>query len=121
MKRYRRMIITYPLHQPDQEPLPELPPATTDMTISERFEAFDAENPTVYTRLHELAVEEAARGAQRISVKRLFEQLRAWGPATSNGSDPYKLDNSYTALYARRLLTDPRLSGRIETRSRLAE
>lgn len=121
MKRFRRMIVAYQLHQPDQEPLPELPPAKNLLTIPERFEMFHAENPTVLGRLREMALREAAAGAERISVKRLFEELRAQGPAVSNGADPYRLNNDYTALYARVLATDTRLAGRIELRRRLAE
>lgn len=121
MKRYRRMIITYQLHQPDQDPLPDLPPKVADLTISERFERFHAENPTVYARLRDMALIEAAQGAQRISTKLLFERLRAQGPATANGADPYRFDNSYTSRYARMLAAEAGLNGRIPTRPLQAE
>ena len=129
MKRSNRMTIdvTYrsDLH-PDpalQAPLPLLdgrPVTTEDLTIAERFRAFHAANPEVYTALHRLALLEWSTGARRISVKWLFEVLRREHAATARGGEPWALNNIFTAHYADLLAADHRLAGLIERRQRKA-
>ena len=86
-------------------------------SISERFETFLAGNPHVMPAMLKLARAKLERGARRIGAKQLWENLREYLKVTKEGN--YKLDNSYTALAARRLLElDPRLEGVIETRKR---
>lgn len=126
MKRYRRMIIEYPLRPPDPALQPALDfnppqPAAGDLSIEERFARFHAANPHVYVTLRSLALAEVERGAHRISPKLLFEQLRAGGVATATGDDPYRLNNVYTSRYARLLAAEPALQGRIPTRSLKSE
>jgi hypothetical protein len=126
MKRYQRLIVTRPLHQPDarvQRPLPLEPeqPAVSELSIDERFARFHAANPHVYQSLRALALAQAAAGARRISPKLLFEQLRAGGVATAQGDDVYRLNNIYTSRYARLLAAEPGLAGRIPTRTLQAE
>ena len=91
-----------------------------ELSISERFELFHARNPQVYQRLHELALAEAQAGRRRISTKRLYEELRVDGDGGATGRE-YRYNNDFTALYARKLVEDPRLAGLIELRQRKAE
>lgn len=104
------------------------PPRKPDPpTLQQRFEAFHVENPHVFDRMLKLARARLDRGETFISVKALWEELRASlakrelaYDATFEGA--HKLNNSFTALYARLLLdTEPRLVGVIETRRRKAK
>lgn len=122
MKRLNRVIVEYLLRGPDPNVQPPLDfdppqPAVGALTIEERFMRFHAANPHVYAALRNLALAEAERGAQRISPKLLFEQLRAGGVATAQGDDCYRLNNVFTSRYARLLAAEPGLFGRIPTRS----
>ena len=87
-----------------------------ELTIDQRFEAFHAENPHVLDEMLKLARKELAKGTRRIGAKALWEDLRSWLKTTGQ---PYKLNNSYTALYARKLVEiEPALDGVIEFRRR---
>lgn len=87
------------------------------ISIQERFEEFDRNNPRVYLALEKLALERAAKKPGRFGIKRImevirwdFEDMSAWG-------DEFKINNSYTSRYARKLITlHPDLKERIETR-----
>lgn len=88
-------------------------------SIQVRFETFHAENPQVFDAMLALARGHIAKGSRRIGVKALWESLREYLHVTKIGT--YKLDNSLTALYARKLIeTDPSLASVIETRRRKA-
>lgn len=89
-------------------------------SIDQRWAEFHAANPHVLDELLRLARARLDRGEKRIGLKALWEELRSWLQVT--GTDAYKLDNGYTALYARTLIrVDPRLADLIETRKRKAE
>ena len=80
-------------------------------TITEQFNAFDANNLHVHRALERLAA-----GATRVSLKDLFEDLRRQLPYGVAG-----LNNNFTALYARRLIEDhPHWAGVFELRRRRA-
>ncbi|WP_203615376.1 hypothetical protein [Streptomyces sp. SID13726] len=70
-------------------------------TLTDRFRAFDAEHPYVYRALERLTADRLAAGATRVGLKALFEDLRWQLPAGVRG-----LNNSFTALYARKLIED---------------
>lgn len=125
-RRTRRIIVAYRLRTPDPADQPALEfepaqPAEGELTIEARFAEFHRSNPHVYHLLRDLALAKAAQGAQRISPKLLFEELRAGGVPTANGADPYQLNNIYTSRYARLLAAEPGLQGRIPTRTLKAE
>jgi hypothetical protein len=87
-------------------------------TLDERFATFHVENPHVFDELLRLARVHLDRGDQRIGVKALWEELRA-SLSTRTDAGDFKLNNSYTAIYARHLLAaEPRLDGVIEVRRR---
>ncbi|WP_338676784.1 hypothetical protein V1460_30310 [Streptomyces sp. SCSIO 30461] len=82
--------------------------------ISAQFHNFDARHPWIYRLLERLVAERVASGAQRVGMKALFEALRWSRPYGVKG-----LNNNYTALYARKLLTDhPEWAPVIELRRR---
>ena len=96
-------------------------------TIEERFEAFDRANPEVFVEMLRLARARLARNEGRISIKAIYEELRAsLEVIRDSGSSealrgPYKLNNSYTASFARKLIEhEPALRGVIELRKRTA-
>ncbi|MFF8393815.1 hypothetical protein [Streptomyces sp. NPDC016172] len=88
----------------------------TGRSITEQFHAFDAHNPHVYRALERMVARRLAAGATRISLKDLFEDLRRQLPHGVAG-----LNNSYTALYARRLISEhPHWAAAFELRRRRA-
>ncbi|MCZ1006819.1 hypothetical protein [Streptomyces lydicus] len=70
-------------------------------TLTDRFLAFHGEHPYVYRALERLTADRLAAGATRVGLKALFEDLRWQLPPGTRG-----LDNSFTALYARKLIED---------------
>jgi hypothetical protein len=84
--------------------------------LEKRFAVFHKANPNVYHRLEQRALEFAARGRRRIGIAELAEELRYHEDLRTHG-DPFKLNNSYRALYARLLIyRNQHLVGVIETR-----
>lgn len=95
-------------------------------SIDQRFAEFFAKHPVVYGTLLQLAKERLARGDKRIGAKALWEELRVKlgkGELAYADFDPkYKLNNDFTALYARKLIQNhPELAAVIEIRKRKGE
>lgn len=89
-------------------------------TLAERFEAFHAENPHVYTALKRRALALKDRGVKHYGIAALFEVLRFSALVTTG--EEWKLNNSYRAFFARRLMADvPELEGFFETRTSVAD
>jgi hypothetical protein len=77
-----------------------------ERTIREAWQRFDRDNPDVYSRLLELCrIWIAKRPDQPLGVKMLFERLR-WDIAIRTTGEPLKLNNNYTALYARKIMDE---------------
>lgn len=84
--------------------------------LEQRFQAFHAENPHVYAKLRELALQACASG-RKMGIAALFERLR-WLSQVETAGDPYRLNNSYRAPYARLLMArEPSLRGFFTTRN----
>lgn len=81
-------------------PVPEAVPAGA--SLADRFAAFHALNPAVYGALRDMALSLRRRGVTHYSVKALWEVLRFAGLQTHG--DLFKLNNDYTACYARMLV-----------------
>jgi hypothetical protein len=97
------------------------PDYTDCATIAERFELFHARNPQVYAALRSMALELCARGHQKYGIKALFEVLR-FNAAMQTHGDTFKLNNDFTALYARLLMDqEPELEAFFEIRQRTAD
>lgn len=75
-------------------------------TKNERdFVEFHKTNPRVYERLIELADRQLESTPNRIGLKKLFEDLRVC-PSMQTDDPEFKLNNNYTAFYARLLSHD---------------
>lgn len=89
-------------------------------TLAQRFEAFHAINPQVYSAIERQALRLAAQGERRIGVKAIAEDLRRGRLATTG--DDWRINNSWPAFYARLLIAKhPQLAGVIEMRRSLAD
>lgn len=89
----------------------------TTLTIDQQFRRFHRLNPHIYANLRQMALDAQVKG-QTFGIKALFEILR-WQYGQATQGEPFKLNNNYTALYARMLMhREPALAGYFETRSR---
>ena len=104
--------------QPTTQPRRAMP----GMSLVDQFRAFHAANPHVYDALRNLALRLRNNGHRRIGMKMLFETLRyQYMINTSDPNSDFKLNNNYTAYYARLLMdNEPVLAGAFETRERRA-
>ena len=101
---------------PGLEPLVE-PDYAPELTIAERFALFHEANPHVAKALESLAGQWLRRH-KRASMKALFERLR-WESGLQTHGEAYKLNNNYTAHYARLLIERrPEWADAFETRVR---
>ena len=83
-----------------------------------RFEQFDAKAPHIFELMARIALRRLDAGATYISVKWLVECVRT-DPSVTRDGRPVSIDNSFSALYARKLLeVYPELSGAIHLRKR---
>jgi hypothetical protein len=91
--------------------------------IEQAFIEFDTQNPEVYKQLVRLARQWRAAGRAKLGIKTLFEKLRwEWHVAGLTESDGYKLNNNFTALYARKIMkNEADLDGLFEIRSLASE
>jgi len=97
-----------------------LPPLAIPLDVpannEERFQQFHAKNPQVYRALKSMALQLYAQGHRRYGMKAMFEILR-WQSRLSTVGEPYKLNNIFTAYYARLLMDEvPELAGFFEVR-----
>jgi len=93
-------------------------PAPSGLTIEESFGLFHQANPHIYRLLRQMAMEYRRSGHSRCGMKMLWEALR-YSSAVQTRGEPYKLNNNYTALYARLLMRqEPELAGFFELRER---
>jgi len=99
---------------------PVAPEPKEPQTIEERYAAFSAEHPEVLAELLRLARARLDRGERYIGAKALWEELRRSLAVQRSGA--YKLNNNFTAAYARELVAaEPRLAGVIRMRRRQGE
>lgn len=68
------------------------------------FIKYHEENPAVYEEFKKYAFQLINRGYKRIGSKQIFEVIR-WHSMVS-GKGQYKIDNSFTADYARKFEKD---------------
>jgi hypothetical protein len=80
-------------------------------TIAGRFARFNANNPALLKVIEGIALDLRGRGFQHFGMKAIFERVR-WLYAIKTVGDEYKLNNDFTALYARLLMDQhPSLKG----------
>jgi hypothetical protein len=80
--------------------LPKTLQPGTGGTMAERFQSFHALNPEVYLAIVEIARDLKGLGFNRGGMKMIFERLR-WLHAIDTKGDDFKLNNNFTAFYAR--------------------
>lgn len=100
-------------------PIQHEPPNSTpeERSIPERFEQFHRLNPHIYDLLRDMAIDMRRRGIRRYGMKGLFEVLRWRYAIQTHGEEGFKLNNNFTAHYARKLMMEnPELDGFFETR-----
>jgi len=87
--------------------VPEIKPVLTSGAkdnLQKTFELFHKQNPHVLDTVIRIASElKHKRGFKRCGMKMLFERLR-WLYALQTQGDDYKLNNNYTAYYARTVM-----------------
>mgnify|MGYP001270042802 FL=1 len=99
--------------------LPVPPPSAKRRTIAERWAEFHQRNPHVYAALETLALRKRASG-ELFGVKALWEECR-YELQRISAVGAYKLNNDFTALYARELIRlHPSLAAVLEVRKRKA-
>lgn len=97
--------------EPDYEP---------HLTLEQRFQMFHERNPHVADALEALAAQWLARH-RKVGMKALVERLR-WESGIRTDGDPWRINNSHVAFYARLLLARrPEWAGCIETRKAQAD
>lgn len=83
---------------------------------AERWVTFHRANPDVYDKLVEVARFVHAHGSRRVGMKFLYERVR-WLSEIETVGEKWKLNNTFTAFYARLLMFDhPDLDGLFELR-----
>jgi hypothetical protein len=88
--------------------------------IDADFRRFHAANPHVFRKIVALCRRAKARGYDRWSMKGVWEVMR-WEIGVETDEEAPKLNNNYTALYARLVMSRcPDLAEFFETRERKA-
>jgi hypothetical protein len=86
------------------------------VSIEDDFADFHRDNPHVYVRLRALALRLKDRGRPFYGIKALTEIVR-FEQAMETTDPDYKINNNYTALYARMLMDlEPELRDFFRTR-----
>lgn len=87
--------------------------------IALHFQRFDSEHPEVWTAIVRIVAHRADQGVRRLSMKLIIEQLRDQLDITWNHREMFKINNSYTALYSRKIASEyPQFAHLFRTRKR---
>lgn len=114
--RFHHVVLDPP---PVQTVAPDYPEG---LSLSEKFKLYHERNPMVYVGLKRLAIQLKRRGRSHYGIKGLFEVLRWEHARLSADSEPLKLNNIFTASYARLLMKqEPELQGFFRLRVSAAE
>jgi len=97
--------------------IPPAPQPTPNATIEDRFIAFHRANPHVLAAMRRTALSAKRRGYKKWSIWGVLQVLR-WEQHTPTATeDPWRINNSFTPIYARVLMhIEPALAGFFETR-----
>jgi len=88
------------------------------LSAKERMWKFHLDNKHVYEEFEKLALQLIEKGAKRLSSKMIIEYLRASHYIKTLSTDGYKINNDYTASYARYFeYMHPEYKNYFETRS----
>jgi hypothetical protein len=94
-----------------------------ESSIEARFEKFLAEHPDVYAEFVRIALDLRRRGREHYSADAVCHVIRFERITSGKDDDGWKLNNSFTALLARKAMAEhpEELGGLFETRQRRAE
>lgn len=68
------------------------------------FKKYDSENPQIWEQFKKYSLKTKAKGFKNYSAKGIFEIIR-WHTPTQ-GNDGFKVNNNYTADYARKMMAE---------------
>lgn len=115
------MTTTQPSLLAQIRPPVELSVDVRRLPLEERFPIWVDANGHLVEHITRLALSAARTGSRRLSMKALFEQVRASASVDNGGPVLWRLDNSYSAPLARLLMErHSELRGLFETRTRRA-
>lgn len=77
-----------------------------NLTIAERFEQFHSRNPVVYRLFKDYAWVVKRAGRSRFSADAIVQRIRWFMAFEGDGREEFKINDHYTALYARKLMTE---------------
>lgn len=84
-------------------------------SLLQKFEAYDKENPEIWEAFVKFTLEAEAAGRKRVGAKMIYERIRWFTQIEAKTG--FKLNNNYTAYYARKFQkVYPELKGIFETR-----
>lgn len=76
------------------------------VTLAEKFQEFDSNNPGIYFMFKRFAKDLIGIGRKKLSAALIIERIR-WEVAISTVSDDvFKVSNNHTAFYARKFMND---------------
>jgi hypothetical protein len=70
------------------------------INFEDQFCQYDAENPQVYDKFKMMTLQTIGKGFKNYGAKGIVELIR-WHTGVS-GNDQFKINNNYTAFYARK-------------------
>lgn len=80
------------------------------------FDQYDRQNPSVWGQFVHFAYETRNKGFRKYSAKGIFELIR-WHTGAGASGETYKVNNNYTADYARKMESQfPEFKGFFRTR-----
>lgn len=84
--------------------------------MKKSFIQYDKENPQIWEAFQRYAGQLRATGRKRIGAKLIMERIR-WDSAIGGHGDFFKINNNYTAGYARKMIEyDPDFATLFQTR-----
>ena len=83
------------------------------VTLAEKFEKFDSENPGVYFLFKRFANDLIKIGRKTLSAALIVERIRWEVNINTVSDDVFKLSNNHTAFYARKFMNDFPVHGEI--------
>lgn len=75
------------------------------LSPEERFVAFDAANPDVFTLFRQFADEAKRAGRTRFSADAIIQRIR-WFVNVETTGDEFKINDNFSAYYARKLIAE---------------
>jgi hypothetical protein len=102
-----------------QENIIERPRPLPKLSWEQKFEIYHSENPHVYDMFIRYGRMALSRGFTRFSAKAIFERLRWYYQFETKDEQDFKLNNSFTAYYARKAIKEfPEFEGFFELREK---